>query len=827
MSGLKAENLHRSPRARWIRIGFVCVSLLALALGALNKYYYYYRPSDDCTWIDSENGVVIRSVVPDGATDKAGLQSGDILLRIAGENATTAERAQAILDNQRVGHTIPYLVLRDGTLLSLDVEIVEGGLPPIVLIMLIVGLVYWIIGFWIGWMRPLDAKAQVLFWLFLSFMIFWTLNNVPPLSRALRLTILILNTIAFTTIPGFFLYFFLLYPKRHPFIAGACWKRFILFSPTFLLLVWLIIASFLEQPSPINFVMGIGLWGVYFIIALTRLGQAYRRTDQLFLRQQMRILFWGLLIGLLPAFALIINSGFRLNHPMVIYSVPLMGLIPLVFAYTVIRHRLMDIEFIVKKSFAYSVLTGLILVFYILIVQILGHLLQDITGLASTGILVICTLLVAIVFTPLRERILKTVDKAFYREAYNYRATLRQFARTINTLIDPDILIKMVLKNLVDTMHINEAVFFIHTDGDCCCCASYPQDLSNKTVHIPADSFFYADIRDASSPIRVTDIPESHRVHMSIIERPALIVPLVQQDHFLGFIVLGEKQSGSPYSSEDIELLATLADQVAVSYENGRLHLALTDQERMKRELEIAHHIQMQSLPQDNPHILGYDIYGTSIPATEVGGDYYDYFSLPDGKLGLVVGDVSGKGTSAALYMSKIQGFFRALSSFYTSPKALLSRINTLAFENVEGKSFITLIAAFLDPDDAKLTIARAGHTSVVLFEANKETCQEWAPTGIGMALDKGKMFDETLKEESKTLNSGDVFLLYTDGITEAENADAEEFGEQHLIEDFLKISLKSATSEEIGNHIIASIKAFASDHPQKDDITLIVVKKL
>lgn len=809
---------------------FTFVACSTLVLGGINMRQVYHRPTDECMWIDSEQGVKIVSVQRGGTAERAGILVGDILLQIGGENATTSVRAQAILDRQVVGDIVSYLILRQGDLITPRVEIVGGGFHPLYLVMCCIGFIYWVVGLWIGWMRPLDPKARVVFYLFLSFMLFWTLNLDPASVNWFRWVVRILRAITFTTIPGFFLYFFLLYPTRHPLLDKKPWIQILLFSPTLLLLLSLVWVFVLGYSSRIQIALpfGIGLWGLYFVLGLFRLVKCYGGVQNRHLRQQIRVLQWGISIGFISPVVIIIMTILKIQSTVANYSTPLMGLIPLVFAYAVVRHRLMDIEIIVKKSFVYTLLTGLIVGFYFIVVQSVGRFIQDIAGLTGTLVLMMSTLFIAVLFDPARKRIQSLVDRAFYREANDYRETLRQFTRALNTLIDPDILMTEVLAKICETMHIENGYFFVleedhHQYG---MKKHYPPVVEDTIeIVIPDDGLLCQMMLEEQSPVFLSDLdqPSVYSKEYHQIPDGVISVPLFYQKVLLGFLVLGEKLSGIPYSTADFDLLDALADQVAVTLENGRLHRALTEQERLKHELEIARRIQLNALPQSEPCLPGFDIYGCSIPANEVGGDYYDYISLSNNRLGIVLGDVSGKGTSAAFYQSKIQGFIRALFPANNSPKLLLTKVNKLTFENIEDKSFATLVVAVLQPDERIINIARAGHTPILFFEKKKGLCHWWLPQGVGLAIDEGTLFNRVLNEEIRSLTPGDVLLFYSDGVTEAEDRSGEEFGEDRL-EDVFKQNVQSE-AQSLGQTIINAVHKFRGDYPQKDDMTLVVIK--
>ncbi|MFH1941781.1 MAG: SpoIIE family protein phosphatase [bacterium] len=807
---------------------FIVSTLLAMILSGINLYQVWRSPTDECKWSEREKVVVITSVTKGGTSEKAGMQTGDILLKIAGENATTSSRAQAVLDRQKVGEPIQYFVLRDRNLIELSVEVVRRGFPPLYIVMSCVGFIFGIVGLWIAYMRPEDPKARVLFLLFLSFMLFWTLNYTPPLVSILQWIIIIVNIVTFTTVPSFFLTFFLMYPYRHPFLDKKPWAQIILFFPSIFFLLLFFLALIFKHPFQVNFFMGIGLWGLYFILAARRLHRQYKTTRNEHLRRQIRVLRWGIVSGLAPTFLFLAPSAFGVDFPQGRYGAFLMGLIPLVFAYAVVRHRLMDIEIIVKKSFVYALLTGSVVGFYFVVVQIVGRYLQNVGGLTSTFVFVLTTLFVAFAFSPVRSRLQRTVDKAFFRQAYDYRETLRQFTRTLNTLMEPRILMSTVLSNLCETICFQQGYFFlkeINGSHRYTSALGYPALSDQNIFSVEEDSVICQKMLADEMPVLLSDLPECDSDCRILVDNMhgTVAIPLFYQKDLTGFILIGEKRSEMHYSVEDLELLAALADQVAVALENGKLHQSLAEQERLKHELEIARQIQLKSLPQKEPILPGFDIYGCSFPATEVGGDYYDYLQMPEGKLGIVVGDVSGKGTSAALYMSKIQGFFRALAEFNDSPKQLLIRINSLAFGSVEEKAFVTLVVGIVAPEEKSITIARAGHTAVFVFEKKTNRSYAWSPTGIGLALNAGDVFDQNLAEEKKRLSAGDALLFYSDGLIEANNVEGEEFGEDRLKEIFTRHIASDAKT--VGQSIFDAVRNFAGSQPQRDDMTLVVLK--
>ena len=249
----------------------------------------------------------------------------------------------------------------------------------------------------------------------------------------------------------------------------------------------------------------------------------------------------------------------------------------------------------------------------------------------------------------------------------------------------------------------------------------------------------------------------------------------------------------------------------------------ISERQRLKLELDIARRAQLQMLPQRLPDTRGLDIAALSEPARQVGGDYYDFFHLSEDLLGFAVGDVSGKGMPAALYMTLLKGSLQSGASASTTPKKLLSHINRTFFRSAERTTFVTLLYGVIDLNRGLLTFARAGHNPVLIFRQHGQEFYFLKPPGLGIGLEKGDVFDRTLAEESFALKSGDTIVLFTDGLTEARNAENEEFGEDRLTA--LIKSKPFHTAEELLDRIRAGYNLFTSRADPHDDLTCLVIR--
>jgi sigma-B regulation protein RsbU (phosphoserine phosphatase) len=248
------------------------------------------------------------------------------------------------------------------------------------------------------------------------------------------------------------------------------------------------------------------------------------------------------------------------------------------------------------------------------------------------------------------------------------------------------------------------------------------------------------------------------------------------------------------------------------------------EKERLEEELRIAREIQMSLLPGGTLSTLpGMRVAALCIPATEVGGDYYDVLPLSDTRMGVLVADVSGKGTSAALYMAELKGLVLSLSRIYDSPARLLVEANRILAESMDSRTFVTMTYAIVDIAERRMRFARAGHNPLIHLEARTGKTRVLTPPGLGLGLDPGDAFERILEEEEVPLDPGDFFLFFTDGLSEAMNEGAELFGEGRLRR-ILEES-EGLTSEQLRARIVEEVERFVGDAAPHDDLTMVVLK--
>ena len=252
------------------------------------------------------------------------------------------------------------------------------------------------------------------------------------------------------------------------------------------------------------------------------------------------------------------------------------------------------------------------------------------------------------------------------------------------------------------------------------------------------------------------------------------------------------------------------------------------EKERLEQELRIARSIQMSLLPQSSLVFPGVSLSGHCEPAREVGGDYYDFLPLDASRMGILIADVAGKGTSAALYMAELKGIVLSLSQRHASPRELLIDANRIISKHLDARSFITMTYAVVDVTARTMTISRAGHCPLIYVPgpyAESRTPKALQPEGmvLGLQFDTGDIFNQTLEELTVPLGPGDLFLFYTDGISEAMNVEGDYFGDTRLAD--LAQQHADLGSDELSACILGEVKAFTGAAAQHDDMTMVLLK--
>jgi len=478
-------------------------------------------------------------------------------------------------------------------------------------------------------------------------------------------------------------------------------------------------------------------------------------------------------------------------------------LIPLAFAFAIVKYRLMNIDLIIRRTVTYALLSVAVFIVYGVLLVSVGALLVHFAGVRNQAVLVGSTIVVALIAVPLRNTLQRLVDRNVFRERVSHPLALRNIADAVSAGAGREELLRLLAEQLQQALQNRVVLVAMRSDQHFVGAAKV--GVADEVLGSFRVPFF-----EIARPLET----EREALPLDVAQRlrrlgAKLVVPIREQRDAVGFVALGAKLSNDHFSAEDIEFLENATSRVAMALETSRLRSEEVD-------FEQARAMQQILLPKSLPHLEGFDIAGMWQPARSVGGDYYDALPLGDGKAGLCIADVAGKGMPAALLMASLQAAVKATASADTPPRRLCEKVRHVVAGNLTGGTFITFFYALLDTGARTLTYCNAGHNPPLLVRAGGEV--ERLDTG-GSVL--GRLFRaESYEEATVGLGPGDRVVLFTDGVSEARRG-GEDFGDERLID--VVRSNRELSAAELQEKIVEAITSFTSGS-FGDDVTLVVI---
>ena len=415
---------------------------------------------------------------------------------------------------------------------------------------------------------------------------------------------------------------------------------------------------------------------------------------------------------------------------------------------------------------------------------------------------------------------LSTVDKL---------RMLLDITKTISRSLDLDELLNLVMDTLGSLLPYDAAGIYLiahETDDDS------PYIFKSKAIRGYEISFelieprlrlgegFLGRVAQSGRPIISADVSKDPRYHAARGRtKSEMIAPIVSNDKVIGVFDL-ESDRLNAYTEDDLTVLQMLTSQVAIIIEKVRLHEQLVEQKRLQAQLEIARQVQLELLPDHDPDLEDFDISAYVFPTEEVSGDYYDWVEVFEDQIGITVADAVGKGIPAALLMAFLRGSIRAGVQTGYASHILLSKINNLLWDSIEDNRFVTAIYGILDTTNRTFVFANAGHNPPLLIKPDGEyRFVEYGDTPLGM------FYDARYHQHFIRFEKDQVLVIYTDGITEAANADGEEYGPDRFAKSVLAgINLPA---KKLIDHIRKDVADFTERKFLDDDGTLFIVKAL
>jgi phosphoserine phosphatase RsbU/P len=336
--------------------------------------------------------------------------------------------------------------------------------------------------------------------------------------------------------------------------------------------------------------------------------------------------------------------------------------------------------------------------------------------------------------------------------------------------------------------------------------------LRKNKINIDTEPHYIKDIKE---------FPESDRIKNLPIQS-VLIIPLASHKYKMGNLVL-LKNVEDGFDREMVDIIFTFATQASIAIKNFRLISEAVENERYKEEVAIASKVQQSLIPASMLVNIHLEISAFTKSADQIGGDYYDYYEFSKDRLALIIGDVSGNGTSAAFNMALMKGVFHSLVQLNIEPDKFMDMANNALSRCLEKSTFITLNLFYIDIESKKVQFARAGHCLPLYYEAGTGTTEFLENRGLGLGLLRSKEYSRHIERVERSFSNGDILVLYTDGIIEAKNNEGEEFGQEKL-KSVLSVNTH-LSSKQISDRLVEEVYAFTGKNELLDDYTLLVIK--
>lgn len=795
------------------------------------------------------SGDRVARVIDDSPADSVGVAVGDHLVAI---------------DRTPIVQILPFLTDRfySGSLggspeLTLigpyGVKTVEvpGGTPPgrerrSAAALLVTGLGFLLIGLYAA--LHLEGRLTLLYFALSSSFSLVLLPIAPPVPPALPPVYGLLRSLGGLLLAPLLLHFFLLFPKRAGILTSFPALRYWLYVPAAIslpALLYVFTGISWEPPGTSALWTGLSVLTMFSLVtygaaALVSFVVGYVTVRNPAERRRYSVVLGSTVLGLGPLMAGTLAHLFWQDLWLPgeeLWPASLL-FIPLGFAYAIVRHHVLDIEVFVKRSAAFSLLTALLFLIAFGLTAVFGELLEELTGERNPWIIVAVVVLLAGVFSPLRRRVERFVDRTFFRDRYDERRVLRELGQDLPGILDLRDLLTQVTDKLSRTLRVREAAIFFAPEsmsangkaplpGEASLRMAYASGLPVDDLDLPPLPPRLCDnIHRAGRPLRAVDLEDGlpfgsiahDEERILTVFDGGVLVPVGTRSETLAVLALGRRSGGESYGFEDLELLRAIAGQAAVGIRNALAHSRELERQRMARELAVAHDLQRRLLPERDPIHLRLEISGGTTTCTEVGGDFYQYLTLPDGRMGLAVADVSGHGVPAALIMAAMNATLSGEIDVHAHPGRLLQILNQRACGTLEPGQFLSMFYAVIDPDTLTFTYANAGHPPPLAVGADGSV-QELATGGLLLGVDRGSRY----RTDVLTVDAGTIMVFFTDGLVEAQHEDLE-FGEERLVNLVRECPERSA--DEIRAHILETAESFV-EGDLEDDVTLIVIKVL
>jgi len=409
--------------------------------------------------------------------------------------------------------------------------------------------------------------------------------------------------------------------------------------------------------------------------------------------------------------------------------------------------------------------------------------------------------------------------------------SLIEVSAIISSTLDLDELVNLVLQKAQTVMNAEASSIMLLNEGtnllECCFALGKVQEQVKNKMQLKVGQGIAGWVAEKGEPVIVQDVNSDPRFYQNVDKatgfntRSMLAVPLKVKGETIGVAEVINRCDGKPFTNDNLEIFSTFCRQVALAIENAKVHQLILKEQRLQQELEAAYIIQQSFMPQTFPQSPDnrFQVFGKNIPAISVGGDLFDFVEFDARQLGLMIGDVSGKGIPAALYMARLVSDLRYVSHLKKEMTEILITINELLLERSRRGMFVTLQYIILDNETGQLSIANGGHLPPLWIHHSDFSC-DWVACAPGIPL--GILPDAIFNKNTIQLQPGDYIVLFTDGVIEAKNKRGVMFSRERLAK---LVARKWESPDALVIAIIDEVLKFSSGNSQHDDITVLALK--
>jgi sigma-B regulation protein RsbU (phosphoserine phosphatase) len=832
------------------------------------SWFYYIRAERsaqlgvDLQRSELRQETLVTEVIADSPAQRAGFEIGDNILAINHRPLTTMNPLYDSLSRGRPGDLVTFTVRRPGVPAPISLSaILAPAVPPAPLaptkrlaleVLFSYQAPFVLVGLSVLFLRLENREAWLLALMFGGFIAGSPVLIGEPLIRPeLRGFAFAYMVASRGMFPAVFYYFFATFPVSSPIDRRLPRLKSLVPVAAAMIVVPLSLWTLIDggsrplalakerlpwrflAPILVLYFMGVTGLGLVSLIAnnVSATGGEARR--------KIRVIVWGMLCGLIPFLVMQLISIYTRteywNFPFWIWvpAALLLCLVPLAFAYAVVKHRVLEIPVLLKRSVRYVLVQrGFIVLLFsmaavtvALFTRIFSHFIEPGSNL---GMAISAVFGVVLVWAsaPVVKRGTQRIDRAFFRSAYDAREILENLVEQTRAVASLERLATLLAEQIGHALHPTwMAVYLGDRDGglqlhD----ASGPMNPQSLSPELP----LLAQLARERKPWEASAADHGERIASDALSmftprQTECLVPMFNRGgNLTGLLVLGPRLSEESYSREDTRLLALVASQAGIALETMRLAEEMAEriqaEKRAAQELAIAAEVQARLFPQKFPPLATLEYSGRCIQARQVGGDYYDFLNLGSGRLGIVQADIAGKGISGALLMASLQASLRGQYAVALEDlPQLLKSVNQLFYENTGDSTYATMFFGDYQDVTRRLRYANCGHNPPILLRSSG-SIERLASTATVLGLFE----DWECRTCDVEFAAGDILVIYTDGITEATGEGGEEFGEGQLVD---VIRNKSCSPVPfILDAVLSAVQQFSGSE-QADDLTLVVAR--